>query len=741
MSRRCFLLSVVLGLLGARPALADDTDDLRALLSENVITTASTSAQTASTAPATSVTLTAEDLSRFGIRTLDEAINFLSLGVIAADPLRTPDVGARGVLLPEDNGKHFLVLVNGHAMNDPLYGAARFDAGAGIPLDVIDHVEVIVGPGSVLYGSNAMLGVINVITKTGSEYRGGHLLGDYEIQRSARGGAGTGFTFTALGQPGEMTASVEHYRRFGPDLDFSDIGPRVNLADGQPIRYRRDGSRPGIWGGELREAYFTEATSGAVRVRLGDFELNLLGSSSRRGIPYTTGAIRIDFDDPDSYELDRAVRLDAKHQATLSSLIQLTSRVYADSYDYQRAVNRESSDSCYVSAVATCQYYDAGLARWVGIEERISFNWLEDLSLVTLVGFDARMRWVWTKQDALEVGTGRAFQPTVGQIRDSAGIVSPYVQQTWSPTRWLDLNAGARLDADERFDPVVSPRGAIALSPGSSTTFRGIYSQAFRAPTWSETDLNNYTQARSSDIDPEIVRSLEGSLEQRFATQRVMFGVFRTWWDNMIEPHTLTTEERSDLQFQGQLPLVAVNVVQYRNISSLTNYGYNGGWDGTLADGKLGYGVNVTAAFTRRKTGGVEAPLPAAPQFFGNARLFYEFGGYAPTPALAAYYVGDRPADRAFTGEFAPIPYAPPLAEVRFTLSGAVPGLLGLRYRTSATYATAGSGAYAAGPGSTAQTVSVLPASIVPVDQFRVMVGLSYDFLTGAGGSHAEEAE
>ena len=89
MSRRCFLLSVALGLLGTRSALADDTDDLQALLSENVITTASTSAQRASIAPATSVTLTAEDLSRFGIRTLDEAINFLSQGVIAADPLRT----------------------------------------------------------------------------------------------------------------------------------------------------------------------------------------------------------------------------------------------------------------------------------------------------------------------------------------------------------------------------------------------------------------------------------------------------------------------------------------------------------------------------------------------------------------------------------------------------------------------------------------------------------------------------
>src|SRR5688572_4633510 len=173
-----------------RSALAEEAGDLRAVLSENVITTASTSSQTASTAPATSVTLTAEDLRLYGIRSLDEAINFLSLGLTASDPLRTPDVGSRGVLLPADSGKHFLVLVNGHALNDPLYGAARFDSGAGVPIDLIDHIEVIVGPGSVLYGSNAMLGVINVITKRAGDYQGGHLLGDYEIGRSARGGAG-----------------------------------------------------------------------------------------------------------------------------------------------------------------------------------------------------------------------------------------------------------------------------------------------------------------------------------------------------------------------------------------------------------------------------------------------------------------------------------------------------------------------------------------------------------------------
>lgn len=115
--------SIISAAFVVQPALADDADDLRSILNETVVTTASTSAEKASTAPATSVTLTAEDLRVYGIRSLDEAINFRSVGVITSDPLRTPDIGARGVL----------------------YGAARFDQGAGIPLDVVDHIEVIVG--------------------------------------------------------------------------------------------------------------------------------------------------------------------------------------------------------------------------------------------------------------------------------------------------------------------------------------------------------------------------------------------------------------------------------------------------------------------------------------------------------------------------------------------------------------------------------------------------------------------
>ena len=88
----------------AQPAGADvpdnagDTSELDALLGETVSSTASKSAQVSTAVPATTVNVTAEDLRRYGIRTLAGAYNFLGLGIIAEDTLGQVEVGTRGVL-------------------------------------------------------------------------------------------------------------------------------------------------------------------------------------------------------------------------------------------------------------------------------------------------------------------------------------------------------------------------------------------------------------------------------------------------------------------------------------------------------------------------------------------------------------------------------------------------------------------------------------------------------------------
>jgi outer membrane receptor for ferrienterochelin and colicins len=161
-------------------AAAEDVSELQQLLSDPIVQTGSSEVSSTSVAPATVVTITAEDLRTFGLRSLDEAINFAAAGMITEYNMHAVEIGARGVLINADYGNHVLLMVNGLALNEAWNGTAYFDRGAGIPIELIDRIEVMLGPGSVVYGSQAMLGTINIITKSGASYEGLHFVAEGE---------------------------------------------------------------------------------------------------------------------------------------------------------------------------------------------------------------------------------------------------------------------------------------------------------------------------------------------------------------------------------------------------------------------------------------------------------------------------------------------------------------------------------------------------------------------------------
>jgi outer membrane receptor for ferrienterochelin and colicins len=738
------LLSVAL--LGSSNARADDdTSELQGLLNENVVSTASKSAEVGTTAPATVTTVTAEDLRRYGVRTLAEAIDYLSLGAVTSDSQHTVDIGARGVMIPNDNGDHMLLLVNGHTQNEPLFGRAAFGRGAAIPLEMIDHIEVILGPGSVLYGSNAMLGVINVVTKSAKDWPGVHAIAEVEPGKSWRGLVGAGLTFqTPLSKtPADLTAGVEYYRHDGPAFIYDFRYGGIDQVSQRPYRMSRNGPENGYWGGLADDAYYTRLPSAFMRLALGDFTLNVGTSSFDHAAPYRARYTKVfmDFDDPDSHERDRRLWIDLTHRATLSSKARLTSRVYVDGWDWLQDLNASSKSACLGagdSTVATCSLPARGRSRWAGTEVRAAFDWLENERLVTTLGIDARLREIKSKVDFYELGTSRVLQSSEGIVDRNDTLLGAYAQQTFLATRWLSFNAGARLDKETRFDGVVSPRFAAAARTWHNGTLKGSYAEAFRSPSFAETDYASTVQLKSGAIVPERVRSVEGSFEQKIGAQRLLFGVFRSWWHDMVENHVLTLGELSDALRRGETTLNAFGQSQFRNVSRIDNWGMNGTFEGTAGETQqLRYGLNLTAAIARRDEHGTPLPLAVAPRIFGNARIAYDLRGDWPTLALAAHYTGKRPIDRAYDGGWPAGTYAPAQVEIRATVSGPIPRVRGLSYRLTATYAFADRGPYVVGQQQVneglIQPGGIPPPSapqLLPLDQFRTSIGLQYDFDT-----------
>jgi outer membrane receptor for ferrienterochelin and colicins len=721
------------------PARADDTGDLQGLLSETFVSGASKATESNATAPAIATTLTSDDIRRYGIHSIAEAIDFLSLGAATSNNLGSQDIGSNGVLVPNDQGDHFLLLLNGHAMNEALFGAARFDRGAGIPMEIVDHIEVILGPGSVLYGSSAMLGVINVVTKDARAFAGTHVAAESELLTSWRVAAGGGYEFPLFGHPAKLALELDYYQQDGPALTAGPVSYGVNGYTNKPYAFGAN-DQPGVWGGPLEHSNYSRIPSGVLTFRVGEVEVDLHASLFKRGMPFNSDFTtpEADFDDPNNEATDRSASLDVKHRLSISAVTELRSRLYADVFDYRRQADSSALGpfTCGFN-VPTCRRQVFGASRWVGLEEQLSFDWLKDASVVTLLGIDGRIRSISAQNDVFDAANGQPLQSSDGLLRASDKVFAAYGQQTWNPSTWLGLNGGGRFDYDQRFGGHVSPRLAASVRTWDGGTLKAIYSEAFRAPSWVESSVVGENQVPAGKLEPETVRSVEVAVDQRLGAHRLLFGVFRSWWSNMVELENLTPAELALAQQSHVVSVVALAASQYRNVASIDDLGFNAGYEGSFAQERLRYALNVTGAYSRSiDASGAQLPLPVAPQLFGNARVSYTLPGNLPTIAIAGHYLGPRPVNQAFGAGFVPTPYAPALAELRGTMSGAFPWIHGLSYRADANYVLTDRGPYVIGPFQTGESVALsndkhtYPTAplLDPIDRFRATVGLQYDF-------------
>ena len=177
-SRTVFILLFILLASSQLVHAENSTSDLKKLSLEQLMDIevesvygASKFEQKVTEAPSSVSIVTADDIKKYGYRTLADILRSVRSFVITSDR-NYSYIGVRGFGRTGDYNSRILVLVDGHRINDNIYEQALIGEDFIIDVDLIDRVEVIRGPGSSLYGNNAYLAVISVTTRKASNYGG-----------------------------------------------------------------------------------------------------------------------------------------------------------------------------------------------------------------------------------------------------------------------------------------------------------------------------------------------------------------------------------------------------------------------------------------------------------------------------------------------------------------------------------------------------------------------------------------
>ena len=479
----CLLLSVWGGGSRAGEKAVDYTEySLEDLMEMNVVYGASKHLQRADEAPSSITIVTADQIKTYGYRTLAEVLASLRGFHITYDR-NYHYIGVRGLGEPGDLSSRILVLVDGIRVNEGSIGGVLLGHGFPVDIDLIERIEVIRGPASSLYGTNAMLGIINVVTREGYQLDGFELQGGAESfgGRSARVTMGHetlgGVDMIFSGRWGEVTGQ-DHYIEEFDVPDYSD-------------GWFRDGDR------ELWRSFFG-------KVLYGGLTLEALHSWRSKRNPMAPGWTIMNCNQAQT--VDEQTAVSARFRTRLWGHTDMSAHVY---YQYFASDGQWPYDFDY----------EGYPVDWVDLY----LDTFRGKRLTAALDFSRRFG-----EHVVAVGGEyqNNFQMDMRAVDDNPFYEWFDYRQT--PKNWgayalaelrllrnLLLNLGVRHDEYTTFGSSNNPRLAIVAEPVAGTVLKALYGKAFRAPNGYEISAAEAADTRANiSLIPEEITTWEVILEQ-----------------------------------------------------------------------------------------------------------------------------------------------------------------------------------------------------------------------------------
>ncbi len=574
------------------------------------VVSASDASESVARAPAVIDVITKDDIERYGFRTLGEALEMVA-GLDLLHDHYQYNLGVRGVTSAQRGWSRIVkVMIDGQTIALRTSGE-NFLGIEAVPLLAVERIEIIRGPGSVLYGANAFLGVINIITKEGHQIEGAVVQAGYEGGPNQRSPYQTAVLGLDNGKWSLLaSAAQESQSRFGyrmQPLPGVDAAPsdETSEAEGHPaasafgrVAYQPDEHTSFIFDAHyqrlIRDAEFTDWGP-----MVHDNQIDLQNGFAR--LTYDAN-----FENKVFWRLSGALAAGGPGE---------TERLNVGE-NFTTYIER---DAGYVArdVEVSARYQLPGASQLtLGLDSSVQTQELQAHYVVTPQGDR-----ILNPPPNTQTGTREFLR--IGAYANST--VYPFELLKYDPLAHLGLVGGVRLDSQNIYGEDFNSRAGVVYDIDTRHYFKLLYGSSYRAPASSQL-FSNFIEPRgvigNPDLRPERARTFEAAV----GASPIRGIVAR------LSAYYTRIEDRVEIQ----LPSPATSNRRPANSTPIDSFGAEGQLDFKWSDyaGFVNYSYQ-SSSFEKRNTLSIDAETVDV-ETPAYADHLLKFGGSVDFPDLFA---------------------------------------------------------------------------------------------------------
>ncbi|MHC4321472.1 MAG: TonB-dependent receptor plug domain-containing protein, partial [Planctomycetota bacterium] len=477
-------------------------EEIKWLQAEAIITIATRHATSVSTAPGIATVITAKQIKQLGFRKLTDVLDIVPGFQVSMDETGEQEIAVRGVL--DASSYKIKVLIDGHSINEPNGGSAMWNFD-DLVVENAKRIEIIRGPGSALYGQNAFLAVVNVITKDTEDIDG--------FQVTSSGG-----TFD----------TQNHNVLFGKEYGGLKISGFFDFYDteGFSKKIEQDLVFPASYSKSPGRSHNRkEKVDLNLKLSYRNLELNTKYMKKRRKDYIGIGHSLND----DTMIRSTYIFSELIYKWELGEKIESITKLYYDQNNQDSVFEQRPNN--YVDIYG--RTYPDGIKgrlplknRTIGFDNQFNYTVFKGNEAT----FGLQYEWIrhhdvkyWANIDPL---TFAPLPLAVDYTHDfpysreaTRHIMAFYLQDVWNITGNVDLTVGVRHDRFTKFGGTTNPRVGLVWRFMEDAHLKLLFATAFRAPNFQELYfVNNPQRVGNPNLDPEKTNTFEASLGYNFTS-------------------------------------------------------------------------------------------------------------------------------------------------------------------------------------------------------------------------------